>query len=71
MIEQLHLPLANEEVITVHCFFTTWGGIHTCSHVVRSEDPQMAHDLMEQHYAEKHMQQINRVVAHYNSWAKG
>ncbi len=29
--------------------------------VTQSMDPQEAHDLMEQHYAERHSQQIDRI----------
>jgi hypothetical protein len=58
---QLSLPFADEEVITIHCFFR-------CRHVVQSVDLshwaiQTAHDLMEQHYTEKHSHQIDLIVA--------
>lgn len=53
MYKQLSLPLPDE--IVIHCFFG-------CKHIVRSTDPQKAHDLMEQHYTEKHSRQIDRIV---------
>lgn len=51
---QLSLPFVND-IIVVHCFFR-------CKRIVRSADPQQAHDLMERHYAEKHSDQIDRIV---------
>jgi len=49
-------PVFTKELITVHCFFG-------CPYVAQSVDPQPAHDLMEQHYTEKHAKQIDRIVA--------
>lgn len=43
MTDQLTLDL---QLIRVHCF--------TCPHTVESTDPDVAHDLMEDHYATDH-----------------
>jgi hypothetical protein len=56
-IEQLALPF-DGEIFVVHCFFG-------CGYVTQSIGPQEAHDLMEQHYAEKHAHQIDRIVARW------
>ncbi len=58
-IEQM--TLITDEPITVHCFFR-------CKYIAQSADPQTAHDLMERHYAEKHAQQIDRIIARYNRY---
>lgn len=43
-------------VIAVHCFFQ-------CGHVVRSFEPEPAHDQMESHYQEKHADDIADVLS--------
>lgn len=55
MNEQLPL-IADEPLITVHCFFG-W-----CEHVVRLPDPVEAHEEMERHYTAKHVSDIDRLV---------
>ncbi len=42
-------------MIAVHCFFGR------CSEVMHHPDPQVAHDLMEQHYEGEHRADIARL----------